>query len=339
MKVAIIGAGWIGSHIGSVLSTRGCETTIFEINNKIFSGMSGYNTNRLHMGYHYPRSIITRKQSLEGYKNFVKKYPNLYKNVKNNYIAIANKKSLINFNDYKKIMIISGLKIKETKEMNNQLINIEGIIKSPEGLILHEKAAEFFLKKIKKILKLNKTPKKIILKNSSIYLDNIKYDWVIDCSALQWRKNNLFNISFEPRITHVYKSNLKNFALMIMDGDFFNIFPLKNNLYTLGTPKYSKFKKFKDINKAKLFYKKITNKEVIKRKKLSEDIIANFYPNYKKIFKYVGYYKSITTLFNSKKDSRPTLVKKERKLITVLGGKIDTIFEAEKKILEILKIN
>ena len=79
-------------------------------------------------------------------------------------------------------------------------------------------------------------------KNNSIYLDDIKYDWVIDCTALQWRKNNLFNISFEPRITHVYKSNLKNFALMIMDGNFFNIFPLKNNLYTLGTPKYSKFK-------------------------------------------------------------------------------------------------
>ena len=337
MKVAVIGAGWMGAHISNVLNIKGYDVKIFESKKKIFLGMSGHNTNRLHMGYHYPRSLITRMQSIDGFKKFVKEYPNLYKKIPNNYIAIAKKGSHVNFNNYKKIMISSGLKIKETKEMNNQLINIEGIIKSSEGLILHEKAAEFFLKKIKKILKLNKTPKKIVLKNSSIYLDNIKYDWVIDCTALQWRKNNLFNISFEPRITHVYKSNLKNFALMIMDGNFFNIFPLKNNLYTLGTPKYSKFKKFKNINKAKLFYKKIINKEVIKRKKLSEDIIANFYPNYKKIFKYVGYYKSITTLFNSKKDSRPTLVKKEKKLITVLGGKIDTIFEAERKILEILK--
>ena len=337
MKIAVIGAGWMGLHISYILSKKGYDIKIYELANKIFSGMSGHNTNRLHMGYHYPRSLITRMQSIDGFKKFVKEYPNLYKKIPNNYIAIAKKGSHVNFNNYKKIMISSGLKIKETKEMNNQLINIEGIIKSSEGLILHEKAAEFFLKKIKKILKLNKTPKKIVPKNSSIYLDNIKYDWVIDCTALQWRKNNLFNISFEPRITHVYKSNLKNFALMIMDGNFFNIFPLKNNLYTLGTPKYSKFKKFKNINKAKLFYKKIINKEVIKRKKLSEDIIANFYPNYKKIFKYVGYYKSITTLFNSKKDSRPTLVKKEKKLITVLGGKIDTIFEAERKILEILK--
>jgi len=337
MKIAVIGAGWMGLHISYILSKKGYDIKIYELANKIFSGMSGHNTNRLHMGYHYPRSLITRMQSIDGFKKFVKEYPNLYKKIPNNYIAIAKKGSHVNFNNYKKIMISSGLKIKETQEMNNQLINIEGIIKSPEGLILHEKAAEFFLKKIKKILKLNKTPKKIVLKNSSIYLDNIRYDWVIDCTALQWRKNNLFNISFEPRITHVYKSNLKNFALMIMDGNFFNIFPLKNNLYTLGTPKYSKFKKFKNINKAKLFYKKIINKEVIKRKKLSEDIIANFYPNYKKIFKYVGYYKSITTIFNSKKDSRPTLVKKEKKLITVLGGKIDTIFEAERKILEILK--
>ena len=45
----------------------------------------------------------------------------------------------------------------------------------------------------------------------------------------------------------------------------------------------------------------------------------------------------MTTVFNSKKDSRPTLVNKQNRLITVLGGKIDTIFEAEKEILKIIK--
>lgn len=337
MKVAIIGAGWMGSHIGSVISAKGCETTIFEINNRIFSGMSGYNTNRLHMGYHYPRSVITRKQSLEGYESFIKKYPNLYKNVNNNYIAIASKKSLINFYDYKKIMIKSGLKIKETNEINNQLINVQGVIKSPEGLILHEKAAKIFLKKIKKILKLNKTPKKIFLKKNSIYLDNIKYDWVIDCSALQWRKNNIFNISFEPRVTFIYKSKIKDFALMVMDGNFFTLYPYKNNMYTLGSVKYSRFRKFKNLKDAKMFYKKIKINEIINRKNKSEKVVLNFYPDFKKNFSYFSYYKSMTTVFNSKKDSRPTLINKNKRLITVLGGKIDTIFEAEKKILDILK--
>ena len=45
----------------------------------------------------------------------------------------------------------------------------------------------------------------------------------------------------------------------------------------------------------------------------------------------------MTTVFDSTKDSRPTLVKKKNRLISVLGGKIDTIFEAEKRILKIIK--
>ena len=62
-------------------------------------------------------------QSIDGFKKFVKEYPNLYKKIPNNYIAIAKKGSHVNFNNYKKIMISSGLKIKETKEMNNHYIS------------------------------------------------------------------------------------------------------------------------------------------------------------------------------------------------------------------------
>ena len=107
MKIAIIGAGWMGSHISYILNKKGCDIKIFESANKIFSGMSGYNTNRLHMGYHYPRSLITRKQSFNGYKNFIKFYPGLYKKITNNYIAIANKGTRVNFKDYKKMIEIA----------------------------------------------------------------------------------------------------------------------------------------------------------------------------------------------------------------------------------------
>ena len=68
MKIAIIGAGWMGAHISNVLNQKGYNVNLYESKSKIFSGMSGYNTNRLHMGYHYPRSQITRLQSFYGYK-------------------------------------------------------------------------------------------------------------------------------------------------------------------------------------------------------------------------------------------------------------------------------
>ena len=192
-------------------------------------------------------------------------------------------------------------------------------------------------KKLKKILILKANPKKIIFKKKKIILDNIEYDWIIDCSGSQWRKNDIFNISFEPRVTFVYKSKIKNFALMVMDGNFFTLYPYKKNMYTLGSVEHSRFKKFKNLNNAILYSKKITLKDIIKRRNMSEDVVRNFYPNFKKNFSFFSYYKSMTTVFNSKKDSRPTLVNKDKRLITVLGGKIDTIFEAEEKILKILK--
>ena len=301
--------------------------------------MSGYNTNRLHMGYHYPRSLITRKQSLDGYNLFIKKYPNLYKKILNNYIGISKKGTKVNFKKYKKIMKENKLPINETKELNNKIKNIEGLIKTPEGLILYEKAGKFFYEKLKKILVTGINPKKLVNKQKKIILDNKEYDWVIDCSAAQWKNNNIFNLSFEPRVTFIYKSKIKNFALMIMDGNFFTLYPYKKNQFTLGSVKFSRFKKFKKLKLAIQFAKKISKKDILERKKKSESVVEYFYPEFKKNFIYLNHYKSMTTVFNSKKDSRPTLVHKKKRLISVLGGKIDTIFEAEKKILKIINKN
>ena len=124
---------------------------------------------------------------------------------------------------------------------------------------------------------------------------------------------------------------------MIMDGNFFTLYPHKEKLYTLGSVKFSRFKKFKKLKSAIKFTKKITKKEILNRKNKTEKLVKEFYPEFKEKFKYINYYQSMTTVFNSKKDSRPTLVNKRNRLISVLGGKIDTIFEAEKKILEIIK--
>ena len=337
MKVAVIGAGWMGAHISNVLNIKGYDVKIFESKKKIFLGMSGYNTNRLHMGYHYPRSLITRKQSINGYNKFIKEYPNLYKKITNNFIGIANKKTRVNFKKYKKIMIASGLQINQINKLKFKIKNIEGLIKTKEGLILQDKAANFFYKKIKNFLILGKSPELNQFKEKKVILNNEEYDWIIDCSGSNWRKNNIFNISFEPRVTFVYKSKIKDFALMVLDGNFFTLYPHKKNLYTLGSVKYSRFKKFKNLKSATIFSKNISKKEIVKRKEMSEKIVLNFFPKFKKYFFYNNYYKSMTTLFNSKKDSRPTLVNKKKRLITVLGGKIDTIFEAEREVLNIIR--
>ena len=72
MKVLIIGAGWFGCHIAKILNEAGVNVTILEKDSEIFASMSGNNSNRLHKGFHYPRASITRKQCVQGFRDFKK---------------------------------------------------------------------------------------------------------------------------------------------------------------------------------------------------------------------------------------------------------------------------
>jgi len=48
-KIIIIGAGWYGCHIGLYLKRKGYNIKIFDKENDIFQGSSGYNQFRLQM--------------------------------------------------------------------------------------------------------------------------------------------------------------------------------------------------------------------------------------------------------------------------------------------------
>ena len=69
-KVLIIGAGWFGCHLLKLkqkkIFFKNFEKTI------VFSSQSGFNSNRLHMGFHYPRASKTRHQCVNGFVNFKK---------------------------------------------------------------------------------------------------------------------------------------------------------------------------------------------------------------------------------------------------------------------------
>ena len=333
----IVGAGWMGCHLAYTLKLRGYNVSLFDQKN-IFNGMSGSNTNRLHMGYHYPRSYQTRIQSKKGFASFIKRYPQLVKKIKNNLIYILKKDSLIDFDTYKKIMISTGLKVKSTKFFKNELTNVEGVFRVDEAQILQYKAERFFQSKLKENFFKNKkiNINKVKFQKKKFIYKKIEFDHVIDCTAGHMSKYKNFDISFEPRVTFVYRSKLKSFALMAMDGPFYNIFPYEKRDYILGTPTFSKFKKFSNLNRAIHFLKTIKKENLLKRQIGSEKIVKKTFKNFDKYFYFKNYFFSLTTIFNSKSDNRPTLVKKKNNIIFVLGGKIDTIFEAEKMILKLI---
>ena len=260
IKIAIIGAGWFGCHIGHELKQKKFNIKIFEKNKDIFNNASGNNTNRLHLGFHYPRSIKTREMSLNGYKKFINYYPNLSINLKENIYAIADDKAnKIDKNNFKNSMIKSKLKFKEYKTSKTDLQNITVAFNTRERQLDHGKAKSFFLKKLKDNILLNQEIKNISKIQKKFKINNELFDFVINCTWQQSFKSNIFDLTYEHCVLSLFKPKNKNHkSYTIMDGPYYTLLKWNKNLFSLYSVKHSRLitsKNFKKIKKSYLTFK------------------------------------------------------------------------------------
>ena len=345
-KIAIIGSGWYGCHIASILMDI-YDVTIYEKNDVIFNNSSFYNQNRLHLGYHYPRNYATRNMCYKNYDRFKKKYSSLVDNIENNYYAI-NDDSIIDYNTY--VNIYKQEKF-EFEIVDNKLFNNVGkkIIKVNEQVINSERSKEYFMQKLKnvkfcfntKVINFKiKNNKKIILNVIPNY-DEVEYDYLFDCSYNQLELSTEKYI-YEKTISLVFlkKNNIEFDALTIMDGKFSSLYPrnIQQNIYTLTDVEFTPLitsNNFLTIDNFELTEEKLIN---IKQNMINKFI--NIYPSFLHNFEYNGYFLSNKTKMFSMSDSRDVTIEKiNDNVITVNCGKIYGIFEFEDYIKNMLNIN
>lgn len=339
-RIAIIGAGWFGCHIAlEILKLKKYDIKIFDKNNKIFDGASSNNQNRLHLGFHYPRSKITRDQSKIGYKKFLKVYPFLCKKIKNNIYSIADSKhTKIDFETFLQIMKAENLSFKIINEKKFDLKNISGSITTDEMLIDVEKSRKFFYKKLKSHLSINKEIKKIKKLENKFVIDDNAYDYVINCTYYQKFVKDTVGVFYEVTASLIYKC-FKNFpALTLMDGPFFTIYPFKKNYYNIYSVVHSRFGESEKISKCEKNLLKIRkNKKFLNKKRiLIEKQISKFYPNFKKNFKFFKYLTCIRTIKDTENAERSFKIFKNGNFIDVYSGKIDHIMTAGEEIIGFL---
>ena len=72
MRIRILGGGWYGCHLALMFQRAGHEIELHEIADQLFSGASGGNPARLHLGPHYPRSKLTRALCQEHHERLLR---------------------------------------------------------------------------------------------------------------------------------------------------------------------------------------------------------------------------------------------------------------------------
>ena len=341
-KIVIIGSGWYGCHIASILKDK-YHVQIIEKNSDIFDNSSFYNQNRLHLGFHYCRNYATRNLCSVKYDKFLKKYSTLVSFINDNYYIISNE-SLI---DYQTFINIYKYEEFNFEVIDNKLFNnIDGnIIKVKEQVIDSVKAYNYFKNELKDVSQIfDTTVTKYFKKDNKIFIEtdkNITYDCdiLLDCTYNQLELSNKKYI-YENTISLLFKkiNNTCGFdALTIMDGPFLSLYPrdVSNNIYTLTDVEHTplnKSNKYEDIENYR-----ITPDEIENTKNKMIEKIEIYYPDFQTFFEYEGYFLAKKTKQISSSDSRDVTIEEiDKNVISVNCGKIYGIFDWEDYIISFL---
>ena len=336
-KFGIIGAGWYGCHIASSFKALGFDVTVFDGEDSILNRASGNNQFRLHQGFHYARNYRTRVQSRDGYMRFIERYPTLSDAIENNLYAVPNNDSLIDFLTYRLIMTSSGIEFSEMKPEQYGLEACSGVLLTDERVLRTDKARELFQLRLSDSLRLSEVVTRVEELNNKMYLNGEPFDYVIDAT---WGSVSQIDHSvfYEPTILLYYKSNIGSYALTMVDGDLCSIYPTdKDDVFTLSSVTHTPLGCFESMVDARLFLDQFDRSLIESKRKLMEEQISKYMPDFCDKFEFIEPQLSVKTKIIGATDDRSCYVAKHGRKFVVMSGKIDTIFYASETILSMIE--
>jgi hypothetical protein len=338
MKIAIVGAGWYGCHIGLSLKNNGYDIKIFEKNTDIFLESSTNNQYRLHQGLHYARSSLTRYQSRDGFLRFCERYPNFSQIVDENYYLIPKYESILDFDTYFSIMFSSGINIEKLNcsQIPSYLdsTKFEGLIKCEERILLNNKAKQFFTSRLNNFLYTSTKISSYYEEENKIIINGEVFDYLIDST---WGSlTPITDCFYEPTLLLYYHAvdNIKYPAITLVDGPLWSIYPTETSgLYTLSSVTHTPLGVCKSKDEAYHRLSTVTTNEVAEKRSRMEQEVIDYFPNFLSCFNYHSPQFSMKTKPIGKADNRHSSVIRKGRVFTVCSGKVDNIFQASDFIL------
>jgi hypothetical protein len=124
-----------------------------------------------------------------------------------------------------------------------------------------------------------------------------------------------------------------------MDGKLPSLYPYadKKDLYTLTHSKFTHIKKFKNFDLLKSYKKNIKKNYILKIKRGMEKDMVNYFPKFKKLLSYKGYFLSYKVLPINNSAKRSIIFSKDKNIISCTSPKITNIFSFQDYISKLIK--
>lgn len=331
MRIRILGGGWYGCHIASELLDDGHEVELHETGPALFSGASGNNPARLHIGTHYPRSQATRIACQEHNVAFLERYGSLTRAVRTNLYAVAAHDSMVDFGTYTQILRqeIEFVTVHDPAEYG--LRNVEGAILCGERHIVIGQARKHFEKRLGSSVVLEAEKAKTV--------DDDRWDWTIDCTFCANEEAGVDR--YEPCLV-VLLEGPTDTAVTIMDGPFPSVYPWDEdqNICSLSSARFTPFTKTcRTWQEAQMVLKGLRPEAIRKQGDLMLASMAEFYPDILG-FTPADYRLSIRAMPKSAADTRLVdVVRVGQRALRVRAGKIDAILHAGELVRALMEAN
>jgi len=241
-RATVIGAGIFGCSMAITLSYLGYEVVLVERLAGILNGTTRNNTNRVHLGFHYPKDLATANMCKENFKHFVNFCPEaIVKDFPNAY-CIASDHSKISASEYLEFckslalpyeMIDFDTYHTEIRQCDLGLINDEVVVDID---ILRNILLEI-LQQRENINILSGTEVVGIKKSAFEYeltsLPNNTWrsDIVVNCSYANSNRlteqlgHEIVEQQFEYTVVPIVELDLPRQGITVMDGPFFGLLP------------------------------------------------------------------------------------------------------------------
>lgn len=320
MRVRILGAGFYGCHLGLSLTNAGHEVEIHEIRDRIFEGASGTIPARLHLGFHYPRSRITRAACQDHSEAFMARYGFLTRGVPLNIYAIAQDHSLVDFDQYVRTLQGEVPFVPVHDPMEYGLHHCEGAVLTGERHIVTDDARTYFEEMLRD---------QICYGSRAYRLDDPEWRVTIDCTFCA---NSSAGVDrYEPCLVLLLRGPTDK-AVTVMDGPFGSLYPWNedDHLCSLSSARWTPFSKScKSWAEARALLDELGSSEIVYQGERMIESMAVYYPAVRD-FQIEDYRLSIRAMPLSGADSRLVEVAwAGERTLRVRAGKIDAILHAE----------
>lgn len=332
MRIRILGGGWYGCHLAFVLSgfNYGPKTEhqveLHELSSTLFMGASGNMPGRLHLGFHYPRSKLTRNACQDHYKRFMERYRHLTCGVRTNIYAIAQNHSFVDFENYCQSLEneVEFIKVVYPEEFG--LRNVEGAVLTGERHTLIRLARDHFKERLGNLVQYG-TP--------ADHFREDEFDLTIDCTFCAREGEGVDR--YEPCVTGLLRGPTHT-AVTIMDGPFPSLYPWDpaEGISSLTSAKFTPLtKECRTYAEARNILDNTPEHELRQRCVEMFKSLCEFYPDAHGRYEIVGFRKAVRAMPLSGADARLVdVIQTGKKTLRIRASKLDAIFYAEDVVKE-----